>query len=192
MPRLFTGLELPEGVKEALARLRMPLPGAKWVEQDNLHLTLCFIGDVADNKRIEEFIERLADVSVPVFETKIMGLGTFGGNDPHVLYADVAPCPELDQLAAAHEKAARDVGFSPERRKFKGHVTLARMRNARQEALLRVLQRHGRLQLPPVTIEHATLFSAKPLTGGGPYAVEERFFLQGSGGAAYYEADAGW
>lgn len=192
MARLFTGLELHEDARDALARLRMPIPGARWVEPENLHLTLCFVGDVEQKSLIEEFIDRLAAVSMPVFELKIMGLGAFGGNHPHAVYADVVASPELDALAAAHERAARDAGLDPERRKFKGHITLARLRNARPEALVRFLQRHGRFTLPPIMIEHATLFSARPLTGGGPYAAEERFPLEGAGGAEFYETEVGW
>ena len=43
MPRLFTGLEIPAELRDEIARLKVPLPGGRWTEPDNLHLTLRFV-----------------------------------------------------------------------------------------------------------------------------------------------------
>ena len=51
MPRLFTGVELPPDIGQALASLRGGLPGARWIDPENYHLTLRFIGDVDDVDR---------------------------------------------------------------------------------------------------------------------------------------------
>ena len=48
MPRLFTGLEIPSDVRQSLAMLRGGLPGARWIDAENYHVTLRFIGDVDD------------------------------------------------------------------------------------------------------------------------------------------------
>ena len=63
MPRLFAGLELPEEVREQLADLERPLPGAKWVDMDDLHITLRFAGDL-EGLVAREFEQGLAEIDV--------------------------------------------------------------------------------------------------------------------------------
>ena len=60
MPRLFTGVEIPSDVGQALATLRGGLPGARWIDPENYHLTLRFIGDV-DNRTADEIVDRLGN-----------------------------------------------------------------------------------------------------------------------------------
>jgi len=179
MPRLFTGLELPEAMRQQLGRLAVPLPGAKWVDPQDMHLTLRYAGDI-DNRKAEDFSAELAQIQVRVFTLRLVGLSAFGGNDPHAIWAAVEAGPELDQLAKANERAARAAGLLPETRKFKAHVTLARLRGARDDQVARILERHAAYRSDPVTIEHFALFSSRPLIGGGPYAIEEVFPLEGS------------
>jgi RNA 2',3'-cyclic 3'-phosphodiesterase len=178
MPRLFTGLELPEDIQDELDDLSQPVPGAQWVHTVNLHITLRFAGDI-DKPVAREFADELSRIDMDVFELRLEGLGTFGGQDPRVLWAGVAPSPALDQLQRAHERAARSAGLPPEPRPFKAHVTLARLRNAHPEALIRVLKRKALYRSRAFIVEAFALFSSKPLTGGGPYVVEERFPLRG-------------
>lgn len=191
MPRLFTGLELPDALRQQLGRLAIPLPGAKWVEPGNLHLTLRFAGDI-DNRKAGDFADELAQISVPVFSLRLIGLGAFGGNDPHTIWAAVEAGPELEQLARANERAARSAGLPPETRKFKAHVTLARLRGARADQVARVLERHAAYTSSLITIEQFVLFSSRPSTGGGPYAVEEVYPLQGSSAGFVQDGDGNW
>jgi 2'-5' RNA ligase len=185
MPRLFSGLELPEDIKGELSGLEVPFPGAFWIEEDNLHITLRFAGDI-DHRTAREFTEELSRVDLDVFELALEGVHVLGGNDPKILYAGLRASSELDALARAHERAARSVGLAPERRPFKPHITLARLRNVAIPDLTRFLQAHSLLRSRPFLIEEFVLFSSKPKTGGGPYAVEDTFPLRG---ARYVFAD---
>ena len=162
-----------------MARLALPVAGAKWAEPENLHLTLRYAGDI-DNRKAADFAEELSYIRVPVFDLKLAGLGAFGGNDPHTIWAGVEGGDALEQLARANERAARNVGLAPETRKFKAHITLARLRGARPVEVARVLERHATYKSDSITIEQFVLFSSRPLIGGGPYAVEDEFPLQGS------------
>jgi len=81
MPRLFTGIEIPDHLREALARLRQPLPGARWIEPEDYHITLRFAGDV-DRHVAAEFARALSDIELETFELRFNGIGAFGGNDP--------------------------------------------------------------------------------------------------------------
>lgn len=179
MPRLFSGLELPADIKDVLTDLEVPIPGAFWIEEDNLHITLRFAGDI-DNRLAHEFAEELSRIDTDVFELALEGVHVLGGNDPKILYAGLRASPQLEALARAHERAARSAGLAPESRPFKPHITLARLRNVSIPDLTRFLQAHALLRARPFVIEEFVLFSSKPKTGGGPYAVEETFPLRGA------------
>src|SRR5258705_10276645 len=88
MPRLFTGLEIPHEWRASLARLKQPLPGARWIEPVNFHITLRFAGDI-DNRIASEFADFLAEIDCHAFELRLKGVGAFGGNEPRQLWAGV-------------------------------------------------------------------------------------------------------
>lgn len=190
MPRLFTAIELPDDVRTELHRLHLPLPGARWIKPEDYHLTLRFAGDI-DNRQAREFADNIAAIDADVFELRLSGLGAFGGNDPSSVFAEVAPSPALETLAKAHEKAARQAGLAPDKRAFKPHVTLARLRNSNAEAVARYLTRFSGYRSEPFFVSHVALMSSKPGVGGGPYGIEEIFPLRG-GAAMLDEADRVW
>src|SRR5579863_2553937 len=101
MPRLFTGLEIPPAVAQSLAMMRGGLPGARWIEPENYHLTLRFIGDI-DDALAREIAFMLAQVRRPAFDLRIDGLDSFGGKKPRAVVAAVSPVPELLELQAEH------------------------------------------------------------------------------------------
>ena len=179
MPRLFSGLELPDDIKDQLSDLEVPLPGASWIEEDNLHITLRFAGDI-DNRLAHEFAEELARIDIDLFDLALEGVHVIGGNDPKILYAGLSASPPLEALARAHERAARSAGLAAETRPFKPHITLARLRNVSIPDLTRFLRAHALLRSRRFVIEEFVLFSSKPKTGGGPYAIEESFPLRGA------------
>ena len=192
MPRLFTGIEIPAEQREQLARLRMPLPpGGRWAQPENYHLTLRFAGDI-EKAQATELVDRLAGIAVNAFEIRLAGVGAFGGNDPHAIWAGVEPSPELEALARANERAARAAGLPPESRAFKPHVTLARLRYASPDAVARILGRLGAFRSQPFFVGRFVLFSARPKVGGGPYAVEEVFPLRGGEFADMADLEGGW
>ncbi|MEO1718616.1 MAG: RNA 2',3'-cyclic phosphodiesterase [Pseudomonadota bacterium] len=178
MPRLFAGLELPPDVVDALRRLRSPIPGARWVDSADFHLTLRFFGDV-DARTARDLSDALAQIDQPIFPVSLKGLGIFGSKEPTALWAAVEPNEPLVSLHNATERAARLVGLKPETRNFKPHITLARLRRPRPEAVARFMTHNGGFTAEPFTATRIALFSAKPHTGGGPYAVEDVFPLRG-------------
>ena len=129
MPRLFTGLEVPEDIGHSLAALRGGLPGARWIDPENYHLTLRFIGDI-DGIAANEIASMLFRVHRKPFEVTLQGLSSFGGKKPRAVVAAVAPSRPLMELQAELERLLQRVGLDPEGRKFTPHVTLARLRDA--------------------------------------------------------------
>jgi RNA 2',3'-cyclic 3'-phosphodiesterase len=172
MPRLFTGIELPIEIRTRLSLLSAPLTGAKWVEADNLHLTLRFLGDI-DHRTADEFIDSILPFTVEPFEMSITGLGVFGSQRPDVIWAGAEPKDVLGRLNQWHERAARAAGLEADSRPFVPHVTLARLRGTKPHEVARFLEGRGGLQIPPFRVSRLAIFSARPGTGGGPYAVEE-------------------
>ena len=183
-----SSFEIPPELQDRIAMLRAPLPGVRWIDAEDLHLTLRFAGDI-DNRTADELADRLAAIDISTFEMRLSGLGAFGGRDPRNLWVDVEAGPELEALARANERAARAAGLPPETRQFKPHVTFARLRNSRDEVLARYLERNGAFRSEPFRVTRFVLFSSKPQVGGGPYVVEEAFPLRGA--SLYDTHDAG-
>ena len=183
MPRLFAGLEVPDLVRERLALLKGPLPGAKWIDPIDYHVTLRFAGDI-DNRTADEFAGFLGDIELDAFEMRVTGLGTFGGRDPRTIHAELDGGPALDQLQRAIERAARSAGLPPDPKAFAPHVTLARLRGTPPEVVARFLGSRGRLVTAPIQVDRFVLFSSRPRQGGGPYVVEAAYPLR-----AAHEAD---
>jgi 2'-5' RNA ligase len=117
--RLFVAIWPPEELLERLTDLERPKdPGVKWVPRENLHITLRFLGD-AD---IDEVIERLDEVLLPM-ATAVLGPAF----DLRAERSIVLPVVGVDDLAEVVERAVRGVGTANERRRFVGHLTLARL-----------------------------------------------------------------
>lgn len=176
MPRLFTGIEVPPKVAGMLSGLRGGLAGARWIDPENYHVTLRFIGDI-DNRTANAVADILADVARESFTLRFDSVGAFGGNRPHALYASLQPSPELHALQAEHERLMQRVGLPPEGRKYTPHVTLARLRGVSAAAVANYIETRGGFTSEPFDVDRFVLFSARAGQGGGPYVVEESYPL---------------
>ncbi|HHY50786.1 MAG TPA: RNA 2',3'-cyclic phosphodiesterase [Alphaproteobacteria bacterium] len=176
MPRLFTALEIPQSAALSLSLLRGGLPGARWIDRENFHITLRFIGDV-DHRTADEVVEALDRVNRPQFMLTLSGTGFFGSKKPHSIWAGVQPSPELNALQADLERACQRIGLPAEPRKFIPHVTLARLKNARVDDVVHYLTGRGDFQALPFLVTKFVLMSSRDSVGGGPYVVEEEYPL---------------
>jgi 2'-5' RNA ligase len=177
MPRLFTGLEIPQDVAFALSLKRGGLIGARWIDPENYHITLRFIGDV-DGRVADEISDSLDRLSHSVaFDIRLTHLGVFGGDKPRALYAGVEVNGALSQLQAAQERVLQRIGLEPEGRKFTPHVTLARLRGGSAPEIAHFIAMAGRFEPLTFPIGRFVLFSSKDSVGGGPYLVEQAYPL---------------
>lgn len=176
MPRLFTALEIPQSAALSLSLLRGGVPGARWIDRENFHITLRFIGDI-DHRTADEVVQALDRVRKPQFTLNLTGTGFFGNRKPHSIWAGVQPAPELMALQADLERVCQRIGLPPEPRKFTPHVTLARLRNARVDDVLHYLTGRGNFSAGPFIVTKFLLMSSRDSTGGGPYVVEEEYSL---------------
>jgi RNA 2',3'-cyclic 3'-phosphodiesterase len=176
MPRLFTGVEIPSEIGQALASLRGGLPGARWIDPGNYHLTLRFIGDV-DDVTAHEVADLLGRVKRGGFELHMQGLTSFGGRKPRAVVATVAPIRALLDVQAEQERLMQRIGLEPEGRKFTPHVTLARLRDSSSRQVAEYLAARGLFRTSPFRVSRFVLFSSRASVGGGPYVVEADYPL---------------
>jgi RNA 2',3'-cyclic 3'-phosphodiesterase len=176
MPRLFTAIELPERVAAQMALARGGVVGARWLEPENYHVTLRFIGDI-DARKAHDIAETLGDIRRPSALVRFEGLSWFGGDKPRAIVARMKADPALVDLQAEQERRLRRIGVEPETRKFTPHVTLARLRGVAQAAVADYLAARGALFIEAFTAERFVLYSARDGTGGGPYVVEAAYPL---------------
>ena len=176
MPRLFTGLEIPPDVAQALSSLRGGLPGARWIDPQNYHLTLRFIGDV-DDAVAREVALMLGRVRREPFQLHFEGVTSFGGRKPRAVVAAVTPVQALLDVQAEQERLMQRIGLEPEGRKFMPHVTLARLRDSSSHAVADYLSARGYFRTAPFRISRFVLFSSRNSIGGGPYVVEASYPL---------------
>ena len=177
MPRLFTGLELPEAVVAQMALARGGLFGARWLEPDGLsHHPALRRRRRRDGPRATS-PRRSAKSAARRLRCASTGLGWFGGDKPRAIVARVKPEPALIELQAEQERRLRRVGVAPETRKFTPHVTLARLRRVRPRAVADYLASRGALAVEAFTAARFVLYSAREGSGGGPYVVEAAYPL---------------
>jgi 2'-5' RNA ligase len=176
MPRLFTALEIPQSAAMSLSLLRGGVPGARWIDRENYHITLRFIGDV-DHRTADEVVAGFDRVRRQQFELTLSGTGVFGSKKPHSIWAGVQPTSALQTLQAEHERICQRIGLAPEPRKFTPHITLARLKNARVEDVMHYLSGRGNFSTGPFTVSRFLLLSSRDSVGGGPYVVEEEYPL---------------
>jgi 2'-5' RNA ligase len=176
MPRIFTGLEVPKLVAQSLSMLRGGLPGARWIDPENYHLTLRFIGDVDDQTALE-VASLLGRVRRTSFELRFDTLSSFGGRRPRAVIATLAQTSALMELQAEHERLMQRVGLDPEGRKYTPHITLARLRDSTSHEVAEYLSARGGFRWPAFKVSRFVLFSSRTSVGGGPYVVEAAYPL---------------
>jgi 2'-5' RNA ligase len=177
--RAFLAIEIPKEVRALLVRVQEELRRAgadvKWVEPENLHLSLKFLGELSEDA-VEGLRERVAPelAAWPALSLTYAGVGSFPERGvPRVLWAGATG--EIDRLAAlalALERAAETVGVPREGRPFVAHLTLGRVKSARNVKRLQALMEPQR-QVPlgsglvrEVVLYRSTLTSEGPLYEG--------------------------
>jgi 2'-5' RNA ligase len=175
LPRLFTGLEVPRDIAFRLSLLRGGVSGAKWIEPEDYHLTLSFIGNV-DTGTASDAADELSRIEGRRLSVRLTGLSSFGGEKPRAIIALADPTSELALLQSGNDRALRRAGIEPERRKFTPHVTIARVKGASAAAIAAFL---GERPIEPLefTVDRFVLYSARTSLGGGPYVIEAAYPL---------------
>lgn len=176
MHRLFVAIDPPEAIKDQLIDLMGGVAGARWQSDEQLHLTLRFIGEV-DRHQANDIAAALASLHFPRFELQLAGAGTFDRRGQvNALWAGVAPHDTLTALHRKVDQAVIRAGVPPEPRAYHPHITLARV-NRETGPLDGFVSRHGGLASPRFAVEDFCLYESRLGTGGSVYTIVERYPL---------------
>lgn len=159
--RAFLAIDLPDEVAVRLADLQARLRVGHVVPPENLHLTVAFLGDQTEGG-LEELHFLLERLSARPFPLTFGPLACFGGGAPRSLHAEIRPAPELAALQRQVMGALHSAGIETGRRRFRPHVTLARlprrMSADEEAALVRYLATFAAAPLPDFTARSLTLY----------------------------------
>ncbi|MFP3943496.1 MAG: RNA 2',3'-cyclic phosphodiesterase [Alphaproteobacteria bacterium] len=156
--RLFAAIEIPDEIIEDLAALQNGVPGARWVPEENMHLTLAFFGELQP-PQAEDLDGLLSGIAARPFDLHFESVGLFG-SPPRTLWAGVSRSEPLVRLAEKVTVAADRAGIELDRRKFAPHVTLARLKDPPKKAMRNFLASHGDFRTEPFTVTNFALFSS--------------------------------
>ncbi len=179
MIRLFVALRPPPPIRDALADLMEGVPDARWQDDEQLHLTLRFIGEV-ERPQAEDIAAALGHIHAPAPRVALAGVGSFDkGGKVDTLWADVAPAAPLARLAASVDQACVRAGVAPERRAYRPHITVARLSRRAGSApeVTGWLVRHAALASAPFTLPHLILYQSHLGRGGATYEPVARWPL---------------
>lgn len=181
MHRLFVALRPPRAIREHLLGLMGGVPGARWQVDEQLHLTLRYIGEVGPHTA-EDIATVLGSVRHGRVELRLDGCGVFDDSRgrPTAVWAGVSP---RDPLAALHRKVDQAIvraGLEPERRAYLPHITLARMSGS-AGPVDRWLAEHAALTSAPFAIDTMSLYESRLGHGGASYEPVARYPLTGAG-----------
>lgn len=179
MIRLFAALRPPPAIRRQLLAATGEVPRARWQDDDQLHLTLRFVGEV-DRPTAEDLVAALGRVTAPVPTIALAGVGRFdkrGRTD--TLWAGVTPHDALAHLHRKVDQACIRVGLPPDTRAYHPHITLARLpRGAEAEPeVLRWLVDHAALSSAPFPLPHLVLYQSELGREGATYEAVARWPL---------------
>ena len=179
--RAFIAIDLPEHIHTALsqkqAAFRAACPDARWMRPEGIHLTLKFLGEIAE-PQVKQVTGALANLGqVETFPVEVKGFGFFpDARRPRVFWVGIEAPPGLSQLAARVEASMQELGFPKEARSFTPHLTLARFKVPRpQPALQALLAQQRELRLGCFEVSEFFLFESKLSPQGAEYRKVARF-----------------
>lgn len=176
MHRLFVAIRPPGHIRDLLIDAMDESPDFRWRDEEQLHLTLRFVGEV-DRPVANDLAHALAHMRAQSFEVRISGVGRFEQRNAGALWAGVEPKSQLTSLAAKVERICQTVGLEPERRAFHPHITLARWKGRRTREVHDFLDRKRGLASGPFAVDSIILFESRLSRHGAHYEEVESYRL---------------
>ena len=176
MHRLFVAIRPPQHIRGLLLGAMGGISGARWQSDDQLHLTLRFIGEV-DRHCAGDILAALGGIHHRRFDIALSGLGTFDRRGQlETVWAGVTPHEPLKVLHNKIDQAIARVGVEPEQRAYLPHITLARLKRS-SGPVRNLLEQSGGLRSDPFTVDRFALYESKLTPEGAVYHVVETYEL---------------
>lgn len=154
MLRLFTAIEIPEDVKGDITALYTDIPGAKWVKESNLHITLNFLGDVRENE-LGRLTNALSIIEFKPFNLTLSGAGFFKKG---ALWIGIKKSSPLQELQSELKDVITLCGIEQDNRKYKPHLTVARLKKGSVEPFM---LRAGAYRSRSFKVDNFSLYSSE-------------------------------
>jgi len=175
MPRLFIAIDMPEQVQDQISDLYTAIQGARWVPQDQLHITMRFIGET-DIHTETSIITALEHIRFEPFHITVKSTGFFPlRKDPQVLWVGIDKNTELEKLQHAIERSLTALGIKTEGRTFHPHVTVARLDRPHKERVVQFITDNHLFKTEPFEVTEFHLYRSYPGKNGAQYVREASF-----------------
>lgn len=176
MHRLFVAIRPPRPIRDTLRAAMGGIAGARWQGDDQLHLTLRFVGEV-DRHQLRDIDAALAAVHHPPFDIALDGLGTFDRRGRiTALWAGITPHPLVAALHNKVDQALSRAGIAPDSRAYLPHITLARL-NRSSGGVSAMIEEAGGLSSAPFPVTYFCLYESTLTPEGSLYTILERYPL---------------
>lgn len=176
MHRLFVAIRPPEFIRDLLVDAMDESPNLRWQSDEQLHLTLRFIGEI-ETPLANDLAESLRRIRFDRFSLRICGAGRFEQRMSGTLWAGVEPRERVSALAAKVERVCQQVGLEPERRVFHPHITLARWKGRHSREVQSFLEREQGLSSEMFEVDEFILFESQLSRHGAHYEEVANFSL---------------
>jgi 2'-5' RNA ligase len=177
MHRLFVAIRPPEPIRDLLIDAMDDSPDFRWQDDEQLHLTLRFVGEV-ERPVANDLADAFGRIRAAPFDLRIAGAGRFEQRNSGAFGAAVEPKEPAAALAAKIERVCQQIGLEPERRAFHPHITLARWKGRRTREVQDYLERHRGLTSEPFTVDRFALFESHLSKHGAHYEEVATFSLE--------------
>jgi 2'-5' RNA ligase len=174
--RLFVAIRPPEEIRDLLIDAMDDSPALRWVGDEQLHLTLRFIGEV-ERPVANDIAAALDRIRSPSFDLEIACVGKFERRNGGAVWAGVRPKEPVAALAAKIERAVQQAGLEAEHRAFMPHITLARWNRRNTEAVEAFLRRNSNLNAGRFRVDHFILFESRLSRHAAHYEEVAKFRL---------------
>jgi 2'-5' RNA ligase len=179
MHRLFVAIRPPQPIRDLLIDAMDDSADFRWQDEEQLHLTLRFVGEV-ERPVANDLADALHAIRSPAFDLAIAGAGRFEQRSGGAFWAGIEPRQPVAALAARIERACVAVGLEPERRAFHPHVTLARWKGRRSREVHDWLERRAGLASDPFRVDSFALFESRLSRHGAHYEEVAAYPLSGA------------
>ncbi len=177
MIRLFIAITLPQPIRLMLHSMGRGIPNARPVKEEQIHLTLRFIGEV-EGSMFKDIQESLTSVELLPFSISIKGVGHFPPRGkPRIIWAGVQPTEQLIRLRNKIDSQLTRCSIEPERRKYMPHITLARLKNTSLKRVGEFLSGNSFFQTEAFSVEGFHLYSSKITQKGAIHTIEQSYPL---------------
>jgi len=178
MPRLFVAIDMPEDLRGKICELRRNLPGVRWTNREQIHMTLSFIGD-SDDEHFEEIRASLSEIIFNPLQLEMTSSGFFPNERrPSVFWLGCMENPALSKLKNDIDDILEMNGVQRDKRRFTPHITIARLKDIPSKEIVKLRDIYMGM-FPQVFAVGEFILYSSILTSNGATHAKEKTYVSG-------------